>query len=282
MTYPVGGTVLQVDGIKDIEGFVQSRDRGESPIGRHPPGEDEDIWLPVDDYAQNTTTTGKVAVGGTLTGFISEAADRDWIAVELEAGKTYQIDVLGSSSGDGTLDDPVLYGIFDSSGWYIRGTSDDDGGMGRNSLLWFTPKTSGTYYVAVRVFYEWEGRFDRYDVRGTYKVAVEEIPGPSGDLPSSTETTGTVAVGGETRGRSDWNGDTDWFAVELEAGTTYQIDTKGETTDHNGRPLSAKIWEFTIRPALSSTGPPGSRSTTRRCSRLRFPAPTMCRFKDPV
>ena len=41
-------------------------------------------------------------VGGSATGNIDSPGDRDWFAVELEAGKTYRFDLKGWSTGGGT------------------------------------------------------------------------------------------------------------------------------------------------------------------------------------
>ena len=56
-----------------------------------------------DDYAADPTTTGRVVVGGSATGNIDPADDRDWFAVELEADKMYRIDLEGSPTGGGTV-----------------------------------------------------------------------------------------------------------------------------------------------------------------------------------
>ncbi|MDD9964302.1 MAG: hypothetical protein OXU70_19665 [Gammaproteobacteria bacterium] len=50
--------------------------------------------------------------------------------MELEASKTYQIDLMGLNSEQGALPDPWLYGIRDSSGPYISGT----GGFGQFTI----------------------------------------------------------------------------------------------------------------------------------------------------
>lgn len=62
-------------------------------------------------------------MGGSATGGIETAGDRDWFAVELEAGTTYRFDLDGSPSGDGSLHDPYLRGIYDAAGALIDGTS---------------------------------------------------------------------------------------------------------------------------------------------------------------
>ena len=55
-----------------------------------------------------------------------------------------QIDLKGSPTSDGTLSDPYLRGIYNSSGSLISGTTDDDSGSGGTSKLSFTATTPGT------------------------------------------------------------------------------------------------------------------------------------------
>ena len=172
-----------------------------------------------DDYPADTTTTATVAVGGTATGEIETADDRDWFAVEFTAGKHYRIDLEGESTGAGTLRKPYLAGIHDSEGNLIAGTEDTNSGEGRNARLLFTATETGTHYIAA-------GRW--LFNPGTYRLSVTEIDAP--DIPSSTATTATVAVGGSATGEIETQGDWDWFAVTLERGRVYQIDMKGQST----------------------------------------------------
>ena len=57
-----------------------------------------------------------VAVGGETVGEIERSGDRDWIAVTLAAGKAYIVDLKGKDTGDGTLRNPYLDGVFDAGG----------------------------------------------------------------------------------------------------------------------------------------------------------------------
>ena len=171
-----------------------------------------------DDYTAGTDTAGTVAVGGSERGEIERGGDRDWFAVTLEEGKTYQFDLEGSATRAGNLSDPYLGGLYDSDGNLISGTTDDDDGYGRNSRVVFTATADATYYVAA----------DAYGTNvGTYTLSVEEIPD---DFTARTNTAGTVAVGGSATGQIQFRGDRDWFAVTLEAGKTYRIDLEGSTT----------------------------------------------------
>ena len=119
----------------------------------------------MDDYPADTATTGMVAVGGTATGEIDRAGDRDWFAVTLEAGTRYRVDLKGSRTADDTLDDPYLRGIHDVDGNLIHGTGDDDGGYLHNSLVYYTPDAGGTYYISA-------GGYGRET--GTYELSVAE------------------------------------------------------------------------------------------------------------
>ena len=176
---------------------------------------EDDTDLPTD-----TTTPGRVAVGGSATGAIGVAGDQDWFAVELEAGKTYRIDLKESPTGDDTLVDPYLRGIYDEDGERIGGTTDNDGGEGRDSRVIFTPGEDATYYVAASA--------DGNEV-GTYTLSVTEV---ADDYAADPATTGTVAVGGSVAGYIEPPGDEDWFAVELVADKTYRIDLERVRADH--------------------------------------------------
>ena len=116
-----------------------------------------------DDYRNDITTTGSVTVGGTATGEIEIGNDFDWFAVELEAGKTYVIDLEGFDSGGGTLDSTVLRGLYNDQGERIAGTQTNNGGVGDDARLTFTATETGTYYIAARGY----GK-----ATGTYTVRV--------------------------------------------------------------------------------------------------------------
>ena len=119
-----------------------------------------------EDFAANISTAGRIAVGDTATGNIGRCTgDRDGFAVELVAGRTYIIDLRGSPTGDGTLNDPYLRGIKGPDGSRIAGVSNDDGGEGYNSQLNFTPTESGTHYIIAGA----------YSGLGAYEVEVRDV-----------------------------------------------------------------------------------------------------------
>lgn len=103
-----------------------------------------------DDFGSDGRRSPELALSkrGGLGGVIETPGDVDWIAVTLEAGKSYHVNIMGLDSGNGALADPLISGIHDASGTLLPSTWDDDGGRGRDASLIFTAPTSGRYFVA--------------------------------------------------------------------------------------------------------------------------------------
>ena len=138
----------------------------------------------------------------------------------LVAGRHYRINLEGTSTGQGALEDPRLNGLFDAAGDPVEGAgSDDDGGEGYNSRLDFSAPGTGAYYIAA-------GAHAAHT--GSYRLSVEEV---TDDYPATTATGAVVKVGGSATGEIEAPGDTDWFAVELIKGREYLIDLEGWRTD---------------------------------------------------
>ena len=122
----------------------------------------------VDDFSSDSSTTGAVAVGASVTGRIGVNDNADWFAVDLEAGKTYRIDVKGSESTDfgGTLADPQLT-LHDMNENAVTGATSDNDGEGMNARYTYDVTTAGTYYIAVSE--------SGQDATGTYTVEIMEV-----------------------------------------------------------------------------------------------------------
>ena len=78
----------------------------------------------------------------------------------LEGGTTYRYDFTGS------VRDPNLRGIHDYNGVLLDDTTNDDGGTGGDSRVFFTPDEAGIYYVSAGA---WANGV------GTYTLSVEEV-----------------------------------------------------------------------------------------------------------
>ena len=213
-----------------------------------------------DDLTAGTDTAGRVAVDGSVTGKIEVLDDRDWFAVTLEEGKTYQIDLEGLRTGGGTLYDPYLHGIYDAESNLVAGPS-NDGGTGLNSRMTFRATADAIYYVSVGA-----GR----DGTGTYRLSVKNLTDAPDDFTAGTDTAGAVAVGGSVTGEIERDGDRDWFAVTLEEGKTYQIDLAGHRGARTLRdPYLRGIFDADGNPVADTTNNDGGAG---RASRVTFRA----------
>ncbi|RIX44184.1 MAG: hypothetical protein D3M94_15915 [Rhodocyclales bacterium GT-UBC] len=165
-----------------------------------------------DDYAASSATTGSLAIGGSATGQIERAGDADWFAVNLTAGQRYVFNLDPASSGG--LSDPYL-NLYSSSGSLLA-YNDDTNGLA--SQITYTAASSGTYYLGARAY---SGETGAYVLRAT------SSGGTSDDYAANTATTGRISVGGSATGRVEVSGDSDWFAVSLNAGQTYRFNLNG-------------------------------------------------------
>ena len=175
-----------------------------------------------DVQTDGTDTTGVVVVGDSVSGKIDYRRDFDWFKVTLEANTVYRVDLEGGPTGAGTLPDPFLGGVYDSSGKGIYHTSNDNSGTGANSRVTFVTEASGDYYVSAGAFSNFWSPDDFAQPVGTYKLSVAKVE-VDDDYAAGTGTTGTVEVNGSVRGRIDYANDQDWYAVTLKAGATYRI-----------------------------------------------------------
>ena len=123
------------------------------------------------DFDFDEDSPGRLRVGRWVTGAISNETGRpgDAFAVDLERGRKYRIDLEGTSTGRGSLADPVLRDVFYLVGSSVQSPSastDNDSGMGKNAQLTFTADATATHYIVIQ---------NAGDSRGTYRLTVQEI-----------------------------------------------------------------------------------------------------------
>ena len=120
-----------------------------------------------DDFANSFSDTthpfGQLAIGTPIVGSIEIIGDRDWYAVQLNAGTDYVASITGEDGGGGTLDDSILR-LHDATGARIASNDDANPDTFDSSLV-IHPAASGTYYVEV-------GSLDDA-TSGTYTVSVQ-------------------------------------------------------------------------------------------------------------
>jgi len=160
-----------------------------------------------DALAASSATTGALAVGDSITGFVNTRGDHDWFRIQFSAGNTYQINLNRVAGRDG-LADPFL-ALRDGNGELI--TENDDAGSGQNSAIFFTATRSDTYFLDASAFN------DGYI--GQYQLKVSRVS--SDQYAANTSTTGSIDPGGSMTSTIDSRGDHDWFKITLTAGKNY-------------------------------------------------------------
>ena len=92
-----------------------------------------------DDYGADVDTSGTVLVGESTPGGVDYVGDEDWFFIDLEAARTYSLQVAGPVSA------PVMVGVYNTAGTEVTA-----GVSGLESAeATFTPDTTALYYVAV-------------------------------------------------------------------------------------------------------------------------------------
>ena len=153
------------------------------------------------DLPAGTSASGRAPIGSSVTGNIESATDRDWFRVRFDGRigeRVYWLELKGADTGDGTLEDPLIVGIYDRQGNYIPYshvlgqslTWNNDSGYGRNAITDFTEPCAGDYFVAVA---------GNEGSTGSYTLSVTDITDTSTSLPGPSRTGDDFAGWGDDR-----------------------------------------------------------------------------------
>lgn len=168
------------------------------------------------DLSAGTDTLGVVTLNSSVNGRIGSLDDEDWFRISLQPGQSYHISLEGTG-----LKDPLIEGIYNSTGRLQFNTYDDDNGEGLNSALNYIPFSSADHFIAVK---------SSDSEVGDYKLTVTINSAGYDDLSNNVRTTGSVKVEGASLGRIEQAGDKDWFKMSLDAGQEYIISMEGNAT----------------------------------------------------
>lgn len=230
----------------------------------NPPSTDADKSS---DVSKDTSTTGVLAVGAQVTGYLNRNSDeRDWYRVTLVKNQIY---VFSLDIVEGRYKGAVIEGIYKNSDNMVRvgGRSGENISSGTQSL-YFRPTRDGTYYVSL-----WYEAGERNQI--SYKlVLLEDDYG--GGVPRTTLSgapLGTLGIG-SGNGVSGKIGhivddenyiDIDSFAIKFESGKQYRITVSGTGSDglrnpslrlHGGRSYGiegGRQCGTTVKPSSSGT-----------------------------
>jgi Ca2+-binding RTX toxin-like protein len=180
---------------------------------------------PIETHSGGTAGTADFVLNGNL----GAGEQVDFIGVNLVAGVTYTFTERG-------LEDPYLL-LYGPDGHYI--TEDDDGGLGRSSMITITPTTSGTYYLGASSWYHLDPGAPGYPSAdaGDYTIAMWQA-NPAADVGATFATAAEIDVG-TTYGNLEAAGDRDMYAIDLAAGQLYSFTYNGgvaSSGDFDGAP----------------------------------------------
>ena len=106
-----------------------------------------------DDPGASAATAQTLQLGESVYGALETLGDRDWYEVSLIAGQNYVFRLLGV--GYDVLRDPNLQ-VHDQIGNVVASQDDAGGDFTYNSVITFTPPTSGSYYVDAGGYLDFE------------------------------------------------------------------------------------------------------------------------------
>ncbi len=132
-----------------------------------------------DDFAASTATTGSVTAGGSVTGVVESAGDRDWFRTTLTAGVSYSIQVAGTATGSALRWTEASLILRNANGTQIGASTRS--GLGAAAVLTYVPTTTGTYYIDALAYNPGVG---------AYTVSVTRTNKQTADQFNATEITG--------------------------------------------------------------------------------------------
>lgn len=189
------------------------------------------------DTIPATIATGAtLTLGAASTSTIATSTDQDWWGVTLTAGTTYDFTMApdGGVAANLRLSDTYLR-LLEADGDMI--SFNDDNGSSLNSLIRYTPGTSGTYFLSAQGF---------NGLTGAYSIRADIVPASADTIVATTATASSVAVGGSQTGTIDVAGDQDWWSVTLTAGNTYDFQLNGRLVDD---PATGPVAEEIVGPS---------------------------------
>ena len=158
-------------------------------------------WHSQSQAQSSSDTVTTIRVGQTVSGSVSRSGETDFYSVPLLPGRTYRIEVALDTLGDSVLE------LWSPTGVKVE-ENDDISDSNRGSRLYYTAAHRGLYTIRVKGYSSSD--------TGSYRLSVRES-----QVPVNAE----ISVGDNVSGQLNSGEEYDGFAVTLQAGTSYRIET---------------------------------------------------------
>ena len=194
-----------------------------------------EVYPPLQHRCSEAATHSTLSLGVDVDGEISNLGERDWYKLTVPAETVYKIEAVGALVTDGgsILQSP------DITGCVLNGDTYEPASVksahrrytsGGPALVYRKPATESTFYYGVSHL--------RNSGTGGYRLTLtDESSGITDDYGRAASARGSVAVGGTVIGNFDFQLDTDWFTVDMDAGETYLFTS----STLRGSPIEAVV-----------------------------------------
>ena len=238
--------------------------------------------IPIIDAAANDETAYNLFHSvDRFEGALDTRDDEDWIRIDLVAGETYEINLAGS--GDNGAADTILE-VFNSDGERVARNDDiDTAGGNLNSMVTFTPDSSGIYYISASSYaanpaqnnsgdyvVTVSGSGDSDKLSGT--DADEELDGGAGDDLLEGGAGADMLMGGAGFDIASYRTSDAGVEVSLQDGTGMGGHAEGDTltgiealegSEHNDKLTGDERWkQLAVRLTRGTTSWPAGKEMT--------------------
>lgn len=145
------------------------------------------------DIAGDTSTTGVLPLGGSVSSTFDFEYDEDWFAIEVGDHQSVSFTFDGGSN--------TYINFRDGNGSYL--------GSGESYVF----ETAGTYFVEAGAYYDFP--------ESSYTITATANPD---DIPANTSTQATIAIGETVSSYIDDTSDADWYRMSFTEGETVRFD----------------------------------------------------------
>ena len=172
-----------------------------------------------DDFGNDQTTSAALEINKDIKGVLETGTDQDWFIIEMDPSLSYTVEVRASKTETDILSDPFVT-LYDQLGNVL--ISDDDGGVGKNSLIEFTPQSKADFYLAVSSY--------GTEVSGAYTIAAtSKLRTKADDHSGEGSTNSNIIISDDTLsghafGSIEVNGDLDWHKVKIQNNFLHSIN----------------------------------------------------------
>lgn len=191
-----------------------------------------------DAVGDTPATASVISLGSKLTGLFDGPGDVDVYKIALTAGTMYKLSPVWGTAA--SISGNMSVGVTDANGISVKMSAAAD-------VYSFIAPATGSYFVTAR---DTGGSIPTQSAG--YSLLLERGPD---DYAAAAAGAGALTVGGSTKGKLEAIGDKDWYAVSLNANTTYWFSAKPDSSGaFNSSSAQLKVYDAANQLLASESG----------------------------